>query len=88
MTTTNKGFHVPPINQGQIVEIAYMCAGDVMLKRIHDRSDRSTSYEIAEIGDDDWSWYSTYEACNGEPPLTDWEPIDASRAARLIEEWS
>jgi hypothetical protein len=84
----SKGFHVPPECQGQIVEVAYMCAGPQMVRRIHDRSDGRTSYEVADVGPDDSSWYETFEACNGAPPLTDWAPIDEACLARLIEDWS
>ena len=83
-----RGFHVAPEDQGQIVEIAYMCAGNLMLRRIHDRSNGSSSYEFAEIGPDDWSWYETYEQCNGGPPISKWTSIDTTRAARIIQEWS
>lgn len=81
-----RGFHVPPVCQGQIVEVAYACAGEHMLRRTHDRSDGSISYEIAEIGPDDWSWYETYEQANGEPPLSGWESISADKAAKIIDD--
>ena len=85
-----KGFQVPPECQGQIVEVAYMCAGDVILMRTTDRSDGSVSYQIAEIEADDWSWYETYEQANGSPPIADdrWQPIDARRVAAIRDDWA
>jgi mannose/cellobiose epimerase-like protein (N-acyl-D-glucosamine 2-epimerase family) len=61
-------FQIPPICQGQMVEVGYSCTANYIVRRTHDRSDRSTCYSVAEISDDDWEWYETYHPVNGEPP--------------------
>jgi hypothetical protein len=77
-------FETPRENQGQIIEVAYACAGaDYMIKRVHDRSDRTTSYYRATITESDWEWYETYEPCNGEPPLREWTEIDEATVRRM-----
>jgi hypothetical protein len=66
-------FNVPPVCQGQMVEVAYSCQAGYIVKRIHDMASRDTRYEVAEIYDNDWEWYETYHPVNGEPPSRlDW----------------
>ena len=52
-------FLTPPRNQGQMIEVAY--AGDYqgnVVKRVHDRSDRTTEYFIAAL---DWERENQHE---------------------------
>lgn len=45
-------WHIPPELQGQTVEVSYGSTGDGRLwRRIHDRTDRSTVYDVADAGD-------------------------------------
>lgn len=59
-----------------------------MLKRIHDHSDGTTNYELAEIEADDWDWYEFYEPANGSPPDLAWKSVTISRAEKIIAEYS
>lgn len=71
-------FHVPPQNQGQIVEVAYGsdCAG-LVFRRTVDRSDGSTSYAVADSADCGCdSGCSCFEPWNSEPLGFDWVSIE------------
>lgn len=47
-------FLTPPKNQGQTVEYSYAGLGDGRaLMRVHDRSDRSTRYYVADLSDEE-----------------------------------
>ena len=68
-------FLPPPRNQGQMIEVAY--AGDYqgnVIKRVHDRSDRTTQYFIApfdfENGDEGPIGLNSPPAVEG-----DWKPL-------------
>ena len=63
-------FHVPPENQGQIVEVAYAAVGGHVVERTHDRSDGSTRYSVSKMLADDQGEY-----WNGAPRNKRWKPI-------------
>ena len=70
-------FHVPPRNQNQIVEEAYGsdCAG-LVFRRTFDRSDRSTSYAVADVDDCGCDGECTcFEPWNGVPSGFDWVSV-------------
>lgn len=71
-------FHVLPQNQGQIVEIAYARAGDTVVCRTLDRSDRSERYEVATAlaGDEGDYW-------NQEPANRRWKTVSKEYIDRL-----
>ena len=84
-----RGYQTPPGDQGQIVEVSYLCAGPhQMLRRVHDRSDGTTRYYVAQLRRRDGDWYETYEAANGAPPIpaSRWRLITADEAQRLEAE--
>jgi hypothetical protein len=62
---------VPPENQGQIVEVAYGWHEGRLYRRTHDRSDRTTCWEVAdedEAADLDETW----DPVNGAPAVKTW----------------
>lgn len=64
---------VPPVCQGQIVEVAYASDRECSLyRRTFDRSDRTTSYERADLDDLE----GEFEPWNGEPDVVGWESMD------------
>ena len=81
-------FVMPPANRGQIVEVSYLCAPDVIVQRVEDRSDRSVAYYVATLRDEDWEWYEDYDLGMGEPPLprSRWRPIAPSDVDRLVRD--
>lgn len=81
-----RGYVVPPKCQGQIVEVAYQQVGDILLKRVTDRSEPAGSvrYYMAYLDADE---IAIVEPWNVEPhPDCDWEEIDAARAARIVDD--
>jgi hypothetical protein len=71
MTDTGLKFHVPRANQGQIVEYSYASTGDGdVIERRYDRSDRQSSYQIAEMDPDDEGDY-----WNGAPRISEWRDL-------------
>jgi hypothetical protein len=75
MTTTwevpdDLDWHMLPRDDGQIVEVTYACDEYYLYCRTYDRSDRTTSYQRAEWGQDD----IRFEPWNGILPTHgDWE---------------
>lgn len=71
-------FHVPPRNQGQIVEVAYGAdSAGLVFRRTLDRSDGSTRYAVADSADCGCdSECSCFEPWNGEPSGFDWVSIE------------
>ena len=67
-------FHVPPANQGQIVEVAYGQTDGIVYRRTTDRSDGSVSYECATADDNDEGDY-----WNGEPADVDSDWTECSQ---------
>ena len=68
-------FLVPPVNQGQIVEVSYagLYDGRVLCRTV-DRSDRSVSYAVARLADDEVEDDSPC-GLNHEPRIDgDWTP--------------
>ena len=64
-------FHVPPRNGGRIVEVAYAAPCDGMVvRRTHDRSDRTTIYHITRMLRDDVGDY-----WQREPRNRRWRPM-------------
>lgn len=79
-------FITPPKCQGQIVEVSYAAWGDQMVRRIHDQSDRTTSYHVAPIKSRDWKWYETW-CGQTEPSIPDsrWKKVTESQVSRMEE---
>lgn len=73
-------FHVPPANQGQIVEISYAMIDGVVIRRIYDRSDGSRSYATSKAHLDDEADY-----WNGEPTNVRWRNINEQEFQRIAE---
>lgn len=75
-------FHVPPRNQGQMVEVAYAAdfESNVVIQRVHDQSDRSVAYYISDMMDDDGDYW------NGAPPNKRWRMMtnDERQRYRLV----
>lgn len=68
----------PPENQGQIVEVSYGWQNGRLYQRVHDRSDRSTSWYVADRDEAnalDESWHPI----NGEPDVDTWTPCAEPR---------
>lgn len=74
-------FHVPPENQGQIVEVSYALAGDYTIRCMYDQSDRTKLYALTRTNDDDDGDY-----WNGAPHYQDWELLTEEDAQRLLDE--
>jgi hypothetical protein len=66
-------FLTPPRNQGQIVEVSYAALYDGrVLRKTYDQSDRSTSYDVADLSPDD---PEETPGLNDEPMIEgDWQP--------------
>lgn len=75
-------FYVPPINQGQIVEVAYAAWRGVVFRRTRDRGDGSVVYAMAEMAASDRGDY-----WNAPPTdtATDWEEIPEAQIWRALE---
>lgn len=60
-------FHVPPRNGGQIVEVSYAAHCGVVIRKTHDRGDRTTVYHVSPMmrGDAGDYW-------NGSPRNRRW----------------
>lgn len=62
---------IAPEDAGQIIEVSHgWCCGQ-LYRRIYDKSDRSTMWEVAdsdEVEDLDETW----EAVNGSPRISNW----------------
>jgi hypothetical protein len=76
-------FHVPPIYQGQVVELAYALTPLGVVERIHDRSDRTRAYQIA-----DWTpalerWSESVGPWNSPPPRVRWRKLTAAERREL-----
>lgn len=67
-------YHVPPENQGQIVEVSYGCDGDYVYCKTFDQSDRTTSYARFEHPDTPEQEFD-FDPWNGEPKLGDEVPF-------------
>lgn len=65
---------VPPVCQGQIVEVSYACDRNGAYRRSYDRSDRSTSYAFCAI-EDCPDALCDFDPANAEPDY-DFEPVD------------
>ena len=70
-------FHTPPRNQGQIVDVSYTQIDGIIIRRIHDRSDRSTAYATSPARADDEGDY-----WNGAPPNKRWKQVAAAELNR------
>ena len=72
-------FQTMPRDQGQIVEVSYACDAErgLLVRRSHDRSDRSTVYAAAEYDQDLPEHELRFEPWNGILPRTtsDWEAV-------------
>ncbi len=77
-----RGWHTMPVDQGQMVEVSYYAVGAAgCLCRTYDRSDRSTSYAVADWDEDG----GEFEPWNGEIGVDgEWRPIDADAARRML----
>lgn len=70
MMTDKIMFHVPPRNQGQIVEVAYAAVDGMVIQRVYDASDRSIDFYISKMLKDDEGDY-----WNGEPSNKRWRKM-------------
>jgi hypothetical protein len=73
--------YVMPEDQGQIVTVSYGCDGEYLYCRTLDTSDRSESWQRAEI---EWSDDNEFEPWNGRLPKVhddEWEPCSAPKEA-------
>ncbi len=66
-------WHMMPVDAGQIVEVHYGmipdgCGGGELIRRTHDRSDGSVSYDIADLVFDDDGECGQFEPWNGILP--------------------
>lgn len=68
------GFVVPPVNQGQLVEVAYGACDDGIVRRTTDRSTAVVSYEIADWEDLD----GEYQPQNESPEVAEESWRDAA----------
>lgn len=84
MTTTTHGYHIPPSNQGQTIEVGYLQVGDALLRRTEDRSTGRVTYAVANLEPDE---VDAIEPWNTEPdlPADRWRTVPASDA-RDIEQ--
>lgn len=74
-------WHVPPVCQGQHVEVAYgIGVENLAFRRTTDKSDGSVQYEVASAGRDDW------QPWNEEPTGYEWRTIDVSPAPTFLDE--
>jgi hypothetical protein len=63
-------FHVPPENQGQIVEVSYSTESpDELVMRVEDRSDRSVAYYVTPWTPKLNAWAESDGPWNTEPPI-------------------
>jgi hypothetical protein len=74
-------FHVPPENQGQIVEVSYSAEDpDVLIKRVEDRSDRSVEYYSTPWTKTLSRWAESRGPWNTPPPTVKrWKKIAAEQ---------
>jgi len=75
-------YHVPPENQGQIVEVSYGCDEDYVYRKTYDRSDRTTAYARFEHPDTPEQEFD-FDPWNGEPSLGDEVPFTKDE----VEDW-
>lgn len=75
-------YHVPPENQGQIVEVSYGCDAEYVYRKTYDKSDRTTSYARFEHPDTPEQEFD-FDPWNGEPKLGDEVPFTKDQ----VEEW-
>ena len=80
-------FLAPPACQGQIVEVAYAETPDGLIRRIYDRSDRTTQYHVMRWTAALIRWSDAIGPANAEPPVSPqnrrWRRIDAPREVSL-----
>lgn len=82
-------FHVPPLYQGQAVEVAYMQVGDILLRRVTDKSEPLSSparviYAMTDLAESDWP---QVEPWNDVPEITgEWKPITERKAIEIATE--
>lgn len=71
---------VPPICQGQMIEISYGGDADFIYRRIYDRSDRSETWERADVAYiDEHEAYGQWDPWETEPGFVgpeDWKSVD------------
>ena len=84
MITTTHGYHIPPSNQGQTIEVGYLQVGDTLLQRREDRATGRVTYAVADLDPDE---IDVVEPWNSEPdlPADRWRTATA-RDARDIEQ--
>ena len=76
-------FYVPPIYQGQIVEVSYALTPIGVVEKIHDRSDRTTSYRIAPWTPALQRWSESKGPWNAVPPKARWRNLTARERREL-----
>jgi hypothetical protein len=76
MTTANSTdslrFHIMPVDQGQMVEVAYAvdCDTETLVRRTRDGSDGSVSYDECDLDMDADDELQNFEPWNGTLPAT------------------
>lgn len=70
-------FLCPPEDQGQTVEVSYAGIHECrVLRRTHDRSDRSTTYDVADLDEEAEGDDESPIGLNRRPYVsTEWKPV-------------
>lgn len=76
-------FHVPPIYQGQLVEVSYALTPFGVVEKIYDRSDRTTSYRTAFWTPALERWSESQGPWNTVPPKARWRNLTAKERSEL-----
>ena len=72
----------PPTCQGQTIAVSYCQVGDVLIRWCSDRSDRSDTYAMVTLDDDE---IGAVDPANTEPtPAGEWIEITEAMADRLV----
>lgn len=77
--------HVPPENQGQIVEVSYGWRDDRLYRRVLDKSDRSEAWAVARDSKALRNYQeSSSELWNEAPPeKITWKPCEPPKAKEV-----
>lgn len=80
-------FHVPPQNQGQIIETSFAPSADGLVMRVFDRSDGSEYFRLAKWTAKLERWFESVGPWNEEPPSVRWgKKLTKAQALRLLRE--
>src|SRR5215470_14457991 len=76
-------FHVPPVYQGQTVEVSYALTPLSVVEKSYDRSDRTTSYQIASWTPALERWSESRGPWNTAPPKARWRRLTTNERHKL-----